>query len=650
MSNPNAFKKRRLTYEQVTSSNVGDGVTSSSTTLLPPLESTAVFEVGGGPNDSLGLSNTIQISSSLSSGARLFQYNGFFWDNSDFNFTYNNNSIGLVLGHWNNSLNIGYFYIIPIFLPHLKCAAGTPSESSNQNPSPDTASKQLNFYLQQVCYYLNLLFVPTYIGDQGKFTSLDTEARFFSPLVMAQDFCGRIPTFHTVAPYDGSPFVNAKPSPTDAQPLLLFTVSSNNQIQCSYNPAYSPVPTVVGATAFGFMSLEPFFQDSTYLYSWNTDRDQVVNYFKGSSDSTVVNATIQGDAAGLIGKGVDLLGYYSTKIYNPSDGAFVRFSDGYTQAEREDFFYNYTRFPQTNYSTSVPYEIHTLQEFLAVADQFRLKTCTFVDETSPVAGTIQFPFTAQLIASRFLTVRSDALTRYQRRFMISNNYSLSCPADIGIIYPAIIAAPPNTFQDATAASQSQSLTGGAPVGSSRALINAIAGASAYNSPILTMNPLFSIQNIDLQLLTEYDENYNNFHAFQFFPSPVGSIPITENPSLNTFQYFQNAAYFTPPIQNATTFITGYMSITPPPPPYNQFPINPCPDLNAPSAISILNNINQIIAPIYYFLPSSCRTQNTPIGVNPELYVNDAGAISSKTFNSTNLPGTTIQHFARVLGN
>ena len=646
------YKRPRKTYEE------NSNTTFHSIPLISPLESTVQFEIGGGPQNSTGNVSSIPVSSSLTSGVHLFQYNGFFWDNSDLTFNYNNNSIALVLGHFQQSTQTGYFYIIPIFLPHLKCSSASPNLSTFENQSEDTPAKQLHFYLQQVCYYLNLLFCPTYFGDPpspglGRFPTIDSEARMFSPFCIAQDISGMVGNNQGGSINTQSPFFIGTPagSPSPFYVPLLFYVNSSNQIACSFNPNYLQNSSGISdhpLLSFGFMSLESFFQDTSFLSNWKGALNSIYPQpYKGASTATTLSATMSGDSSGLIGKGVDLLGYYKTKLYNQDETAFTTFSDGYTESERKDFFYNYTRFP-LNIPTPPtvplpPISVLNQGEFIAVCQKFRF----LYTYTNSFGGTILFPFTAQLIASRFITVQSLVLTRVQKRNCISNNAFLSYPGTIGIVYPGFIATPPNTFQDATSSSTSKQVIRGAPIISSRALINATSALSAYNSPIISMNPMYSIQSLDFKFLSEYNEIMDNFNQFQFH----SDLPITLNTSLNFYQYFQNGGGLTPPTQQNTPLITGFSSVLPPPAPFNAPPYNPCPDLNAPNGNSILNNVNLGLAFMYFFIPSSCRDHTIvlPDTTNPSLLKNATAPYCKSTFNSSFLPGTILNHFARVIG-
>lgn len=634
-------KRSRRTYEE------NSNTSFQSIPLISPLESTVLFDVGGGPKNSTGNISSIPVSSSLSSGVQLFQYNGFYWDNSDFNFDFQNNSIGLVLGHFQPSNNIGYFYIVPIFLPHLKCGSAPASLSNNSFQSEDSPTKQLRFYLQQVCYYLNLIFCPTYFGDHGRFVGQDHEAHLFSPLVMAQDITGSVSN-NSGPVHTFSPFFDGRPSGTHFPPLL-FYVTLTNQIACAYNTNYTAHASELDASAlaFGFMSLETFFQDSRYLFNWSGfDVDFLeANAYIGSSETSTLSACMQGNGAGLIGKGIDLLGYYKTKEFtDTAAGTFTSFGDGYTQEERKDFFFNYTRFPTTDLKPNPPVPILNLGQFIAACQKFRLNYTS----TTALGGNVIFPFTAQLIASRFISIRSSILTRVQKRCIISNNSSLSSPAVIGVVYPGFLATPPNTFQDATASSSSKRITRGAPIVSSRSLINATASLNAYNSPIISMNPMYSIQTLDLQFLSEYEMIYNNYNQFLF----DSDRDITNNPSLNFYQYFQNAGGLAPPAQNTVTFTSGFSPVIPPPAPFNQLPYNPCSDLNSPNQNSVLNNVNLCLAPMYYFVPASCRVQTIIFPsqeTNPITLAYAASPTCQPTFNASFLPGTILNHFGRVIG-
>ena len=55
--------------------------------------------------------------------------------------------------------------------------------------------------------------------------------------------------------------------------------------------------------------------------------------------------------------------------------------------------------------------------------------------------------------------------------------------------------------------------------------------------------------------------------------------------------------------------------------------------------------------MYFFMPSSCRDHTIvlPDTTNPSLLKNATAPYCKSTFNSSFLPGTILNHFARVIG-
>lgn len=443
----------------------------------PPLESTMLLDTGGvvSQNSCIGNITSIPVNASLSSGTRLFQYNRFFWNKDLFTFNFENCGIFIIISYYDGTAANTMFY--PIFLPST---AMTTFQSLSSSPLFDPAIRER--YIADLLYFLNGAFTGNGIEQANVTNPPVTGPMRELPSLFAFNYKGYL------SPNIDNPsfpiFQMNKPPP-----LKFISIGSNQNIALIKNPdywdTYAPPNTDIA------------FQLVTPHTEWTASIGNPLNniVFNNFPISTLTNGAAVPAAfrnvgnqnpKGWTGRGAFSIGFGQVK--NPK--LIGQYSDIYidvTNPMLEDIWRS------TNFVGIQPGVTMSLQEFAHYADNHLLQRYCVIARYMP-----------SFLPTRFITVESDILTRDQRLVPISNNSQLASPSLMGIEYLTLDAV--RTWTDAT-------LSGILP---SNYNSGAIGGRTNGNddTPVIHMNPYYSIQSIDIEIHDEWQTNIQNFRGAQ----------------------------------------------------------------------------------------------------------------------------------------
>ena len=585
------MKKRKLNEE------------SESIYTNPALESTLLIETGGVEDvNSIGQLPSSNLSAALSSGTRVFQYNRYFWNKEAFTFNYSNNAVGVAIAYYRKATDTTYFAILPIFLPRI-CM--TAFQSLSSGPSPTSSPKTREFLMRELVYYLNLGFTGLGVGNNygpiGMGPGFGVNYRF-APWVTASDAKG--------SPYDpdGGYMVNAiinnpffpifqnSPNPLTVPPLLWTYSGNNGQLCLRWNPAFPNFQAAYGdAIGFNIHILEDYMADapqvsdpdSPYLTGFSPAGQYYQSRIPGQMNINLCPDASYGTGNGWCCKGVFTTGFgqatnFTSQLSSQSDMA--GYSDIYTSVERKSLW-NATRFPCVS-SNAPPYLGYNT--FIQLCKTHQLTTNAFG------SGILLSRFITGLIPFRFFCIESDSLTRNQKRPMVSNNPSMSYNT-MAVQFMTLDNL--RTWTDNTLGGQGGGVS--MTAGSRK--------SGADDCAVVSLDPMQSLQTLDLILRDEWGNILQNYHQLQNY-STVGDGMV-----MGAFDGFYVVPGLLTPIP---PWCTAYDPI------------------GAPNQESILINENWWASVFQFFGKNPQSLIPNPVGVD---------------FSPSHPRSTTITHFGRVVG-
>jgi len=478
-----------------------------------PLESTLLVNTGNADSgsDCIGKIDTVRVNASISSGARLFQYNRYFWNKDIFMTNYSNCCCFVAIAYHHFIASLGqpgsYFSLYPIFLP--RTALATYQSLSNGYAGSVTQDPvKRKYMIDDLLYYLNGAFtgfnydtLPAPARETGGL-ALPTAGYPFQggPSLYAANACGYL--FNTDN-YSEFPIFQNGSSGLEP-PLKWVYSSSNNQIALIRNPGFWDSPELpVDAErdiAFQIVSPEYFFFSAPYI------RYLLDNTFYGGSFTSPVSlpstcnstSNINGGGShdtdterGWCSQGAYVTGFGQSDAFSTNER--VIFTDVYGTSEARQALFNQTRFP-----TDTSPIVQSLVEFREDAKVNLLERYLVVGKKI-----------CSLLPSRYFTVSSQVLTRDQKMMPLSNNPALSSPDLMAVEYLDLDRV--RTKVDATAVN---------------------------DTSIVHLNPYYSIQSLDLVMKDEYGSYLQNFRT----PSGFTLTYSEDYPNPYVFGYTGNYIY------------------------------------------------------------------------------------------------------------
>lgn len=462
----------------------------------PHLESTMLIDTGGikSGDGCIGSLPDIPVNASMSSGTRLFQYNRFFWNRDLFTFDFNSCGIIISLSWYDGPNEIAYTMFYNVFLPQT---ALTTYQSLNSGVTFDPATKTR--LIDDLLYYLNGMWVANPVAAAPPYLKFPP---FNGPLQLGPTFfCYRLkgwlfqPDNHIDFPF----FTFGTPPP-----LKWVRIGSNQNIALIKNPDYWTPEDGPAVTDFdcAFQLINPY---QGWTLSEGNPTNKLVNY-----DGTV--GFVYGQA-GFIPPSFQNRGSSSHKGWC-GRGAF---SIGFAQADDEDNFGAYTDLYQEyndpvlqdlwkNYTTFVGQEPGIKMD--------GVEWLNFTDSHYLSRYCIIAYFLPNFLPSRYVTISSSILTRDQKLLTISNSPLLSGSNIMGIQFLTLDSV--STWQDAT-------VSGTMPANRTQ---GSIGGRTNGNddTPVINMNPFYSVQSIDITISNEWDTVIQNYRSaqngFVLFFSPL----------------------------------------------------------------------------------------------------------------------------------
>jgi hypothetical protein len=454
----------------------------------PALESTLLIETGGlDDTNQIGTLPSTNISASVSSGTKLFQYNRYFWNDEQFVFNNFNCGIGIAISHWNADGDSS-FIIYPIFLPKV---AMTLLQNLGSSPSDDPPSRWK--VLKHLVYYLNLGFTSYGLGNTFDISFGPPTIRN-APVIYAKD-CKGIPTPTTINNLYCPIFQDGANQP----PLVWEISSSNGQLALIRNPLYwTPEKLLTSDIAYQIISLEEYMADSPQISIFGS----IVPMATFLGTVNVVAKPYFGPTKGWCSQGAFATGFAQRTTY--SDESF-EYGDIYSSSQRRALW-NSTYFPTlgpgpiSKPTWNIMVKQHQLNRSFAVIANF----------------------ITSLIPARYFAIESDALTRNQKRPVVSNNPYLA-PSTMAIQFNTLDTK--RTWTDDTIAGSSNS-AGSILFGTRKSGLDDCA--------IVSFDPMQSLQTIDLTLRDEWGNILQNFMQLNSLqksqnPFPVGPLgPNTQD--------------------------------------------------------------------------------------------------------------------------
>ena len=470
----------------------------------PSLESTLLVETGGIDDvNSIGELPSTAISAALSSGTFSFQYNRFFWNKEFFTFNYKNNSIGIAIAYYRNSTRKTYFAIYPIFLPRV---AMTTLQSLQHTPTNSPAERHR--LLKELVYYLNMGFTSLGVGDTYGLLGLGSGVGVnyrIAPWVTTRMAKGSVKGGGgAIVDNPNFPIFQDNFTP----PLLWNYVPENEQLCLSVNRNFhrftEGTPDHIG---FQLVRLEdymmdvPFVSDPNELPNGFRDANQyyaLVNGFSTQPINFFPDASIGGEGIGWCGQGAFATGFAQTatndnpKIQGVSSS--FTYDDIYTDDQRSALWGD-TLFPVW-WNPINPPTIFGIEHFMSLCKTHQLANSVVG------SGLVISRFITSMIPFRFFSVESDSITRNQKRPLSSNNPNLSYNV---VCLQFMTLDNLRTWSDNTIAGQSNSP--GIPLGGSRK-------AGADDCSVVALDPMQSLQTLDLTLVDEWGNIIQNYTQLQ----------------------------------------------------------------------------------------------------------------------------------------
>lgn len=478
----------------------------------PALESTMLIDTGGikSQNGCIGALSSIPVNASLSSGTRLFQYNRFFWNRDLFSFNFNNCAIMIVLSWYDGPNQITNTMFYGVFLPQTALTT-FQSLQSGVTFDPKVKTRLINDLL----YYLNGMWVANPVAAAPPFfkTPPGDGPLQNGPSFFTYHYKGFL--FHPDNHVD-FPFFQFAGVP----PLKWISIGSNQNIALVKNPDFWTPEEGPPVTDYdcAFQLVNPY-QGWTISVGNPTNRivfpDGSVGLISGQYGQVPPVYRNQGNSnhKGWCGRGAFSIGFSQADDLDN----FGSYTDIYEEFENpilQDLWVNFTNFVGQELGIKMSgvewlffVEGHFLSRYIVVAY-----------------------FLPNFLPSRYVTISSDILSRDQKLLTISNSPVLGRPNVIGLQFLTLDAV--RTWQDVT-------LSGTLPANKTQ---GAIGGRTNGNddTPVLNMNPFYSIQSLDLAITDEWDAAIQNFRSpqnafiltfvpFYATPSPPAlGLPFTGN--------------------------------------------------------------------------------------------------------------------------
>jgi hypothetical protein len=488
----------------------GDPLYSTSSSMgsiygAPHLESTMLINTGGKENDGgcVGYLKNIPVSASISSGTRLFQYNRFFWNKDLFTHNFNNCCTFIILS-WFDSIKGVSTMFYPVFLPQTTI---TMYQSMQSGVTYDPAVKKR--FIDDLVYYLNGMWTGgSHVNPANTPLSTPPEVGAFN----------QPPSFYTYH-YKGfiSPTTNNADFPffvnngSAIPPLIWKSLGSNQNIVLMKNPDYwwpgEGSPVIDKDCAFQFVN--PY---EGWTISRGNPNNKVVKPNGVTSVPLINSGGCLPSTYRLIGnsnkKGWCGRGSFSTGFGQADDphisGAYSDLYGDYYNPILQDLWINYTKFV----GKESPIKMTGVQWY------------SFCENHYLVRDVIVAYFLPQFLPSRYIIITSDTLSRTQKLLTISNSPIFANPSIIGIQYLTLDGT--RTYTDATLSGQNVGGAGKTSGGS-------IGGRSGgdNDTPVLAMNPFYSIQSVDFVIQDEFSSIIQNFRT-------PNSNPLTFKPNYSTF--------------------------------------------------------------------------------------------------------------------
>lgn len=482
---------KRPFYEE----NGGDDSSAFTVYAAPPLECTMLIDTGNQntQNDAIGKIDTIAVNASISSGAKLFQYNRFYWNKDLFTSNYSNCAVFIAIAYYDGS-NL-HFAFYPIFLP--RTALTTYQSIANNSITSDPTTR--SYLINDLLYYLNGAFTgfnyDTYSNAYPvPFVAPPTAPLQGGPTLFSQELKG----------YLSSPTVNNPKFPifqtAKEPPLKFILVSSSNQIALVRNNEFwktSENYPSGASIAFQLVNPEYIFalgpNNPTSSFRMKTGA-VVVNNFINVSIPSVFNETVSSGASfsekGWTSQGIYMGGFAQGRNkQNP-----VQFSDVYgSSSDRLNLFLQ-TYFPEN----ANPIAIATTSDFLAWAQQNKLETYICVAKKI-----------CSLLPARFFCVKSEVLTRDQKMMPLSNNPMIGEPSTLGVEYLTL---------DCIRTKVDNTVSGGDSGGGQSTVSNLLNRPistrviGSNDTPVTHLNPFYSIQSLDLYMQDEFGTYLQNYRS------------------------------------------------------------------------------------------------------------------------------------------
>lgn len=464
----------------------------------PPLESTLLIDTGGKEEfNPIGKMGSTNISASVSSGTRNFQYNRFFWNNELFTFNYYNCGIGIAISYFAGTQGALYpnaysFAIYPIFLPRV--AMSLIQNIAQNSPTDDPTMKDQ--LLEEFVYYLNLGWTSYGVGNS---TTVPINAGTTGPpiirtppIMLAQDVKGCLSLNTTTFQTLNNPYMPVF-SDTTPPPLIWKKVSSNGQVGLFKNPDYWNTPGLPqpgSDIAFQIITMETEF-GSAPLTSINGSI--FVSQFLFGGKFSFVSDKMMNEGNGWCTQGAFATGFGQTQHYEGSNEPYS-YKDIYTSVERKLLFAD-TVFP------------HYAGNFITYNNWIT----NIVQKHKLSRTNVTSYFITSLIPYRFFSIESEALTRNQKRPVISNNPNVP-PGALALQFITLDNV--RSWGDFTAAGSSAS---------AGAILFGARKSGNDDATVVSMDPMQSIQTMDLILRDEWGNYLQNFDQFITNSTPLPQV-------------------------------------------------------------------------------------------------------------------------------
>lgn len=453
----------------------------------PHLESTMLIDTGGikSKDKNIGGLSDIPVNASMSSGTRLFQYNRFFWNRDLYTFNYNSCGVIIAISWYDGPNEIAYTMFFPVFLPSTALAT-YQSLQNGVTFEPGTKDRLIDDLL----YYLNGMWVANPIAAAPPYVHFPP----FNGALQAGPafFCYHLKgfLFQPDSQVDFPFFTFSTPPP-----LKWIKVGSNQNIALIKNPDYwDPVggPPVT--------EYDCAFQLITPYEGWTLSAGNPTNMVvqsDGSVQNTLFNPTgtipssyqNRGNSnhKGWCGRGAFSIGFSQGDDVN-SFGAYTDIYGEFDNLVLQDLWKNYTTFVGQEPGIKMD----------------GIEWLNFTDSHYLSRYCVIAYFLPNFLPSRYITISSSILSRDQKLLTISNSPVLSGSNIIGIQFLTLDAV--RTWQDAT-------VSGSLPSNKTQGAIGGRTNGNDDN-PVLNMNPFYSTQSIDIQIVDEWEAEIQNYRSSQ----------------------------------------------------------------------------------------------------------------------------------------